>query len=221
MSFMVRCLRRFAKLGDNKGFTMLEMITVLAVIGVMAATLTPMVLNYLEDAKRTKAESDVKQIAAVILNLTRDVRHFPMYTDGKATTGVPTIELLHGPGNPPPIATVATTTEGQAWAALALTGLLENHLVKNMPSGLATTDTTKYATTGRFSWRGPYLEKLTEDPWGNRYLVNIKNGNPGENPAKVIWVLSAGPNGIIETNPNAFTDEGPVTGGDDTAIRIR
>jgi hypothetical protein len=104
---------------------------------------------------------------------------------------------------------------------LALTGLLEDHLVKNMPSGLTTTDTTKYATTGRFSWRGPYLEKLSEDPWGNRYLVNIKNGSPSDTPAKVVWVLSAGPNGIIETKPNDLTDSGPVTGGDDTAVRIR
>jgi general secretion pathway protein G len=214
MSFMVRLLRRFAKLGGDKGFTMLEMIVVLAVIGVMAATLTPMVLNYLEDAKRTKAESDVKQLAGVILNLTRDVRHFPMFSDGTATTGAPDIELLRGPGNDP----VATTTEGQAWAALAKMDLLENHLVKNMPGGSAA---KKYATTGRFSWRGPYLEKLTEDPWGNRYLVNIKNGNPGDNPAKVVWVLSAGANGIIETNPDALTDSGPVTGGDDVAIRIR
>jgi 3-oxoacyl-[acyl-carrier-protein] synthase II len=48
---MASVLRRFAKLAGARGFTMLEMIVVLAVIGTMAAVLTPMVLNYLEDAK--------------------------------------------------------------------------------------------------------------------------------------------------------------------------
>ena len=208
---MGRMVRRFAKLGGDKGFTMLEMITVLAVIGVMAAVLTPMVLNYLDDAKRTKAEADVKSLAGVVLNLTRDVRRFPMYADGTATTGAPDIDLLRGPGNDPS----DNVTAGQSWALTTKTDLLENHLVKNAPA------TKKYATEGRFSWRGPYLEKLTEDPWGNRYLVNIKNGNPSDKPAKVVWVLSAGPNGIIETNPNALADSGPTVGGDDVAVRIK
>lgn len=211
---MASVLRRFAKLAGARGFTMLEMITVLAVIGTMAAVLTPMVLNYLEDAKRTKAESDVKSLAGVILNLTKDVRHLPIYKDGKQTTGAPDIDLLRGPGNDP----TDNTTANQGWALSTNTDLLENHLVKNAPAG--STD-KKYATEGRFSWRGPYIEKITEDPWGNRYLVNIKNGNPSDNPGKVIWVITAGPNGVLETNPNALADSGPTVGGDDIAIRIK
>jgi type II secretory pathway pseudopilin PulG len=181
------------------------------VIGIMAAVLSPMVLNYIDDAKMTKAGSDVKTIGGLLMTLTKDVQHFPMYTDGTTTTGDPTIYLLRGPGNNP-----ADGTGPLAWGVLGTNvGELDNHLVKNAPGGI------KYATSGRFFWKGPYLEKVNEDAWGNRYLVNIKNGNPGDPDKKVIWVLSAGPNGKIETNPNALTDSGPAAGGDDIAIRIR
>jgi prepilin-type N-terminal cleavage/methylation domain-containing protein len=193
----------------ERGLTLMEIIVVLAVIGVMAAVLSPMVLNYLDDAKKSKAESDVKTIGAVILRLTRDVVHFPFYKDGTKTTGDPDIELLRGAGNDP------VDHDSAKWLATTKVGELEDHLVKNNPGG------TKYAIGGRFPWRGPYVEKISEDPWGNRYLVNIKNANPADNPAKVVWVISAGPNGKIETDPNSLADSGPAPGGDDIAVRIK
>jgi hypothetical protein len=51
--------------------------------------------------------------------------------------------------------------------------------------------------------------------------VNIKNADPLDSPAKVVWVLSAGPNGKIETDPNALADSGPAAGGDDIVVRIK
>jgi len=216
MGALTRGLRA---IGNQRGFTMFEIITILAVIGVMAAVLTPMVMNYLEDSKVSKAQSDVKTIAGTILNLTRDVAHFPLYTDGTKTTGNPDIELLQGPGNDP----VDFSTP---WLPASNRFPLENHLIKNCPGG-ATADATgtacgtKYPTIGRFHWKGPYVEKTTEDPWGNKYLVNIKNANPADSPSKVVYVISAGANGKLETDPNALADSGPVAGGDDIAIRIK
>lgn len=210
MGALTRGLRA---IGNKRGFTMMEVIVVLAVIGVMAAVLTPMVMNYVEDAKVSRAQSDVKTIAGVILNLTRDVAHFPLYKDGTKTTGTPEIELLRGPGNDP----VDSDDANKKWLTTAAdkTGELENHLIKNAPGG------NKYPTTGRFSWKGPYVEKITEDAWGNRYLVNIKNANPADGTPKVVWVISAGPNGKFETDPNSAADSGPNAGGDDIAIRIK
>ncbi len=195
----------------ERGFTMLEIITILAVIAIMAAVLSPMILNYMDDAKKTKAEADVKTISGVILSLAKDVAHFPIYTDGTKTIGDPDIELLRGPGNNP----TDNPAAGQGWLGTTKIGQLENHLVTNTPGGI------KYGTSGRFFWKGPYVEKISEDPWGNRYLVNVKNGNPNDKPAKVVWVLSAGPNGKIETDPTALADAGPSPGGDDIAVRIR
>ena len=213
---MLSLTRRLAKIRGEHGFTMMEIIVVLAVVGVMAAVLSPMILNYVDDARKAKAERDVKVLAGLIVQLTRDTQHFPMYFDGTKTTGTPDIELLFGPGNDP----VDNSTSGQAWLGTTKKDDLANHLIINKPGGAS--NTNKYSTTGRFSWKGPYLDQLTVDPWGNRYLVNIKNGNPGDAaPGKVIWVLSGGPNGKIETDPTAPSDSGPVPGGDDVAVRVR
>jgi hypothetical protein len=168
-------------------------------------------MNYLDDAKLAKAQEDVQAIGRAILTLTKDVRHFPLYLDGTKTSGNPDIELLRGPGNNP----VDNTNAGQAWLAASGLSDLQNHLVSNSPGS------TKYPSTGLNRWKGPYLERLSEDPWGNRYLVNIKNANPNDTSAKVVWVLSAGPNGKIETDPNALADSGPVAGGDDIVVRVK
>lgn len=209
MGALTRGLRA---IGNTRGMTMMEVIVVLAVIGVMAAVLTPMVMNYVEDSKVSRAQSDVKTIAGVILNLTRDVAHFPLYTDGTKTTGTPDVELLRGPGNNP-----VDSDGNNKWLTTAAdkVGELENHLIKNAPGG------NKYPTTGRFHWKGPYLEKVTEDPWGNRYLVNIKNANPADSAPKVVYAISCGANGKCETDPNAAADSGPVAGGDDIAVRLK
>ena len=213
---MLSLTRRLPKVRGERGFTMMEIIVVLAVVSIMAAVLSPMILNYVDDARKAKAESDVRTLASLILQLTKDVQHFPVYFDGTKTTGSPDIELLQGPGNDP----ADNSASGQGWLATSKKDDLANHLVINKPGGAS--NTTKYGSTGRFSWRGPYTDQLTPDAWGNRYLVNIKNGDPGAAaPGKVIWVLSAGPNGKIETDPTALTDSGPVPGGDDVAVRVR
>lgn len=224
---------------------MMEVIVVLAVIGIMAALLTPMVMNYVEDSKLSAAQGDVSTIAASVLKLSRDVGHFPLYKDGTKTTGDPDFDLLVSGGNDPVDGTGKWLTTGgggfpgggatggqfpgqgqgnqgqfpgQGGRGSAKTDGLENHLVKNSPGG--TTD-KRYATAGPRAWRGPYLETVARDPWGNRYLVNIKNANPNDSSAKVVWVLSAGPNGRIETDPTALADAGPIVGGDDIAIRLK
>lgn len=210
MGVLTRGLRA---IGNNRGLTMMEVIVVLAVIGVLAATLTPMVINYVEDSKVSKVQSDVKTLAGTIMRLHRDLAHAPLFKDGTKTTGTPEIELLRGPGNDP----VDSDDANKKWLTTAADkiGEIENHLIKNAPGG------NKYPTVGRFPWKGPYLEKVTEDAWGNRYLVNIKNANPADGTPKVVWVISAGANGKLETDPNAATDSGPEAGGDDIAVRIK
>lgn len=189
---------------------MMEIIVVLAVVAIMAAMLTPMVMNYLDDAKLAKAEEDVKTIGSALVTMAKDVRHFPLYTDGTKTSGAPDFDLLRGPGNPP----LDHDSADQKW----LTGTaadLNDHLVKNAPGG------TKYVSSGRSAWKGPYVERLGEDPWGNLYVANIKGADPSHVQAKVVWVLSAGPNGKIETDPTALADSGPAPGGDDIVVRVK
>lgn len=226
---MVTSVRRARSiLARSGGFTMLELIAVLAVIAIITAMLSPMVMSYLDDAKMGGAEGDVKQIGGAILKLSTDVAHFPLYREGNRTSGDPDIHLLKGPGNDPvdysgPGPGLGQSQHGAGvglgpgpgWFGTPKIGELEEHLTTNNPGAVA------YRTAGRHRWRGPYLEQLGADPWGNRYLVNIKHGDPGDGEPKAIWVLSAGPNGKIDTSPTLPADGKPVPGGDDIAFRIK
>ena len=196
------------KVRGERGISLIEIIVVLGVVATLSAVVIPITLNYVEDAKKVRAESEVKSIGSMILRLTRDVAHFPLFKDGTKTAGDTDFDILQGPGNPP------LDHDTDKWLTTSKIGELEDHLVKNNPG------TKKYASDGRFAWRG-YLDRVPEDPWGNRYLVNIKNANPAENPAKVVYALSAGPNGKIETKPNELADSGPTPGGDDIVARIK
>lgn len=228
---MLTGIRTKTRFTEERGLTLLEIIVVLAVVGLLAAALMPMVLGYLEDAKKSKAEGEVRVIAAALANLTKDLRHFPAYT-GTTNTGKADLELLCSAGSLPDLAPGVT-----GWPEFAATtdckeaggkvDTLENILIKNTPLG----DGTPFNTTDRSKgqWRGPYGDRFVADPWERAYVVNIKNGevftgDPAfpESLKKVIWVLSAGPNGVIDTRADSKSTEGELfPGGDDIAIRIK
>ncbi|MEX1127784.1 MAG: hypothetical protein WEB50_04380 [Vicinamibacterales bacterium] len=56
---------------------------------------------------------------------------------------------------------------------------------------------------------------VDEDPWANAYVVNT-----GVGAGQAIWILSAGPNGIIET-PFEQPSQSAVLAGDDRGVRLR
>lgn len=192
---------------DEKGLTLMEVIVILGVVAILATILAPMVIKYLEDASKAKAESDVRQIAAAILKFNKDTGRFPFYTDGTASGSSPAFKLLKGPGTAP--------TDGGGWSlGSATSDTLDAHLQRNSPTG-----GTAYSTSGRFKWKGPYLDTLTEDAWGNTYLVNVEKLKPGDN--KQAWVISAGPNLTIDTTYDAATTAAPALGSDDIGARIQ
>jgi hypothetical protein len=83
--------------------------------------------------------------------------------------------------------------------------------------------------TSQFGWNGPYFSsEIAADPWGNRYVVNVAliDLSPGAatangQPKMAVWVLSAGPNGIIETPFAASILAAAQPGGDDIGTRIQ
>src|SRR5437773_439330 len=67
---------------DQKGFTLLEIIVVLAVIGALAAMLAPVVFRYIDDAKRSQAQSDVNTLAGAIQQAYKDTGRWSFYKSG-------------------------------------------------------------------------------------------------------------------------------------------
>ena len=203
---------------SNRGFTLIELTVVLAVIVTLALVLTPSITNFITDSRVARARADTQTLNAAILAFWRDNGFYPQWTaanNGGAGLPANKVDLLVSDGNIPAVAAANTWTQGS-------TDRLEDQLVANAPGYTAKT------ATSQFGWNGPYVTNvISADPWNNRYMVNIglmegTQGTQGAGGAtkSAVWVISSGPNGTIETTyTQAMTVA--VSGGDDLGIRLQ
>ena len=212
---------------SQKGFTLLEIIVVLAVLGALAAMLTPVVFRYLDDANRTRAQNDAQTIAAAIQQMYKDTGRWPFYKSGVSklshTAADDATDLSSNAVCATGACTDATKPEIGASTGWALTKLdnIANQLILNTPYG----NGTAYALTGSRAWKGPYLERVPNlDPWGRSYVVNIANADPeleGFATQKWVIVASAGPDGTLDTSSSALSSSNPQAAGDDVIARVK
>ena len=210
---------------SQKGFTLLEIIVVLAVLGALAAMLTPVVFRYIDDANRTRAQGDANTMAAAIQQMYKDTGRWAFYASGTGkltyTTGTDAAILTSNTGctGAPAVMTCDTTSPitGGAWGSFATQKAtsLTSQLISNTPA---------YLTSGGRAWKGPYLDAIPAlDPWGRSYLVNILNADPDAEGSTQKWVivLSAGPDGNVDTAADTAGTANPAVAGDDVIARVK
>jgi general secretion pathway protein G len=191
---------------NRKGFTLIEVIVVAAIIAILAGILVPMIFNQIDEAKISRAQGDVKSISSAIMVFRKDTGQWPNRTD-PATAASNTVKVLSSTG--------AALTPALNWTAPDA----------NLIDYLGGANTLLYPTA---FWKGPYMASVDADPWGNTYLVGAKNFE--DITGKPVWVISAGPDGIIQTPldgavcyDNKTVD--PATGathpGDDICQRLK
>ena len=189
---------RPSRLG-NHGFTLVEVIVILAVVSILVAIITPTVLKYIAEAQQSRAEEDVRSLSLVLNDLIKDTGQFP---GTKLPTGK---TFLCSPG----------TKVGGSWGDGTKCGDLTLHLITNDPNEDATPDSTgDYLTTGRRKYKGPYVQNLNEDPWGNAYQINATTLISGN--TSPTWVISSGPDGTMDTAVSAT-----ALAGDDLGVRLK
>lgn len=194
-------------LKGKKGFTLIEVIVILAVIAILAAVLTPMIIGYVSDARVSRAQADVKTLAAAVTAFNKDMKDWPIYeTDAKRKTGTT------------PYATLASDDGDAATGASAPSnsGIIDVQLMTNNSTG--------YPSTGGSKWLGPYLETVKADPWGSKYYIYVSGLQPTSislTGASYVaaYVISAGPNKIIDTTYTAGPTVTPLV--DDILFRIK
>lgn len=194
-----------------KGFTLIELATVLAIISILAAVLTPTVMNYMDQARTTRAVADVRSIADAVRLYQRDTARFPVYaniTDAGSDTAA--ASLLVGPGTAP---ADGSTGPANQWTTGITTTTLEVYLNENK---LNLTTTPKVGNVG---FKGPYIGSVGSDPWGYRYTVTAMNLTR----ASTNWgvVISPGPDGILQTDPTQVTSAAFAVSGDDIVAIVK
>jgi prepilin-type N-terminal cleavage/methylation domain-containing protein len=194
----------------TKGFTLIELAVVLAIIAVLAAVLTPLVTGYLDQARIARAQADVRTIADALKLHQRDTGRYPIYNASgyPSTVSDGTKTVLGGPGTNP--------TETENWGNLATTTLATTTLEAWINGNYTAVSTTNVFPKAAF--RGPYVAAIESDPWGNKYLLNAANLNSATNHA---FVISGGPNGALDTARDQTATTALTVGTDDIVAVIK
>jgi len=84
---------------DDGGFTLLEMLVVLAIMGLLAAIIAPQVLKYLGTSRSQTAKVQIQNVDAALQLFRLDVGRFPTQEEGlnALVTAPPTAPGWNGP----------------------------------------------------------------------------------------------------------------------------
>ncbi len=177
------------------GFTLIEIIIVIAVIAILAGIATPSIVKNIKDSRVARARSDCKEIASTMASFYKDVAMWPLARNGtRRDLYFYTLKTADG--------TLPVGLYGGAWKSKVDT--FDNQLITNK---------RKYPTTGERKWDGPYQTEFKADPWGHAYLCYAYYLRPGN--THPVYVVSAGPDGKLQTGA------GKLLAGDDIGFRIQ
>ncbi len=205
----------------EKGFTLIELTVVLAVLVILAFLLTPSILKFINDSRIARAQQDVKTIAGVVMQFYKDTGFFPRTSDSVGGgPGVNVVDMLVGPGNAP-VPAPNPVGDSLKWVD-GTTDTFENQFIKNTPLYRLA------GSRGEAGWGGPYFtSELRSDPWGNRYAINSTYlsrslGLQDETGAekKAVYIISAGSNGTVDTPFTQFATAAEMRG-DDIGFRVQ
>jgi general secretion pathway protein G len=187
--------------GNQKGFTLIEVIVVAGIIAILAGILVPMIMNQVDEAKIARAQGDIKSVQGALMNFKRDTGSWPVKTADPAVT----VSILYTDSTSTATPPIPTMTDPN-WTVTTPARLADH---------LGSDANNVYGST----WKGPYMSTMAADPWGNAYVINAAQFNTN----RPVWIMSAGPDGILQSGPlsDICNDKNATPPGDDICLRIK
>lgn len=174
------------------------MIIVVSLVFITIAIILPSIEKFIDSAKISRAWNETEIIAHAIVSFFKDVGRWPV---ARARDGQNRMYLLHSPGKVP--SSNPSVRSSRRWKASGPGSWRRNridefynHLIENNPQGR---NRWKYPENGELCWKGPYLQEINPDPWGNHYSCNVRGLWESRWSDVAVWVWSAGPDGEADT----------------------
>lgn len=211
---------RLKTLRSSKGFTLIEIIFVLAIVAVLAGILVPLAISSLGDSSKQKTRSDQDAIAAALTSFRKDVNRWPDNNSTTATLNFAVEYLLVADNATTGISSTILTSECPTEAAASFFATTActastashnafNHLGINNPNGNVTEGD---ASTGDYDpkkWKGPYAAKFGPDGFGQAHVIYMKGIDKSNTSVATVgtrgWIISAGFDGILQTKATDTT----------------
>lgn len=212
------------------GFTLVEILVAVAILAILSAALTPLVVKYVNDGRRARAASDCQTLGQALLAFNLDTGRWPVNNDANPNdagelsrlVGLPQADI--SAANIPGGANVAPGDRNwDGGGNGGVGGSLEDHLIFNRTDTVDPLYVTSNSPPEPPGWNGPYVSEVPMDPWGNPYVMNVRyltNANvvgvtATEAQEHAVYCLSAGANQLFETSFADATELENDAGGDD------